>query len=624
MTKMSANETAIAGVFPQPNEEQWRKLVDKALKGGSFDSLVSKTYDGVAIAPLYARATTESPRALRKTPGRWSILARVDLADSDAANKLALEDLEGGADGLHIVFAGAQGAYGAGLTDDSDETIAHLLANIRLDYGVPVLIEASPRAPNAASAIMRYVDSHHIEPSITRISFGLDPLGLQALHGFAPAPWSDGAKTFAEAAKTIAKAGFANGAVVADARVIHAAGGSETQELAFALSAGVSYLRALTDNGLDIETARSLIALRFAADADEFLGVAKFRAARRLWARVEEACGLAPKPVLIFAETAWRMMSRRDPWNNILRGTLATFSAAIGGADTITVLPFTQAFGAADGFARRLARDTQLVLQDESHIDVVDDPTSGAGGFEALTQEICERAWTAFQEIEAEGGLAAALEKGGFQGRVAATAGERAKKVARSREKVIGANEFPDIHEKALDVAAPYDASRLGADAPAGALKSAPLAPRRLAEPFERLRDNSDAFAQKTGDRPKVFLANLGSVAAFTARANYAKNFFEAGGIEAVFGPETESAAGMVDAFRASGAKLACLCSSDKIYADAAEPAAAALKAAGAKLYSAGRPGEIEQKLRNAGVTEFIYVGCDMYDVLQRALEEAK
>ncbi len=621
---MSANETAIAGVFPQPNEEQWRKLVDKALKGGSFDKLVSKTYDGVAIAPLYTRAANQAPRALRKTPGRWSILGRVDLADADAANKFALEDLEGGADGLHIVFAGAQGAYGAGLTSDSDETIAHLLASVRLDYGVPVLVEASPRAPNAPAAIMRYVDSRHIEPSITRISFGLDPLGLQALHGFAPAHWSEGAKTFAAAVKAIAKAGFSNGVVVADARLVHAAGGSEAQELAFVLAAAVAYLRVLTDNGLDIETARSLIALRFAADADEFMGVAKFRAARRLWARVEEACGLAPKPALIFAETAWRMMSRRDPWNNILRGTLATFSAAIGGADTVTVLPFTQPFGAADGFARRLARDTQLVLQDESHIDVVNDPTSGAGGFEALTQDLCERAWAAFQEIEAEGGLPAALEKGSFQGRVAATAGERAKRIARAKEKVIGGNEFPDIHEKTLDVAAPYDASRLSADAPAGALTSASLAPRRLSEPFERLRDESDAYAEKTGKRPKVFLANLDSVAAFTARANYAKNFFEAGGVEAVFGPEAESTAEIVAAFGASGAKLACLCSSDKIYAEAAEPAATALRAAGAKLYSAGRPGEMEQKLRNVGVTEFIYVGCDMHDVLQRALEEAK
>jgi methylmalonyl-CoA mutase len=621
---MSANETAIAGVFPQPTEDQWRKLVEKALKGGSFDQLVSKTYDGVALAPLYPRAEAAGPRALRKTPGRWSILGRVDLADADAANRLALEDLEGGADGLHIVFAGAQGAYGGGLTSDADATIAHLLENIRLDYGIPVVVEASPRATGAAAAIMRYVDSHHIEPSITRISLGLDPLGLQALHGFAPEPWRAGAKTFAETAKTFAKAGFVNGAVVADARVVHAAGGSETHELAFALSAAVAYLRALTDNGLDIETARSLIAFRFAADADEFLGVAKFRAARRLWARVEAACGLAPKPALVFAESAWRMMSRRDPWNNILRGTLATFSAAIGGADTITVLPFTQALGAPDGFAHRLARDTQLVLQDESHIDAVDDPTSGAGGFETLTQEICERAWSAFQAIEAEGGLPAALEKGSFQGLVAQTAGERAKRIARAREKIIGANEFPDIHEKALETLAPFDESRQRAEAPAGALKTAPLSPRRLSEPFERLRDESDAAAAKTGKRPRVFLANLGSVAAFTARANFAKNFFEAGGVEAIFGPEANSADEILAAYRDSGAKLACLCASDRIYAESAAPVATALKGAGATLYSAGRPGEMEAALRGAGVADFIFVGCDMYDVLERALKEAK
>jgi len=621
---MTAHETAIAGVFPQPAEEQWRKLVDKALKGASFDTLVSRTYDGVALAPLYARATTAGPRALRRTPGRWAILGRVDLAEADAANRLAVEDLEGGADGLQIVFAGAQGAYGGGLTSDSDETIAHLLANIRLDYGVPVLVEASPRAPNAATAIMRFIDGQHIDPSITRVSLGYDPLGLQALHGFAPAPWPEESRTFAAAARTAARAGFVSGAVVADARVIHAAGGTETQELAFALSAAVAYLRAMTEGSLDIETARSLVGFRLAADADEFLGVAKFRALRRLWARVEEACGLAPKPALIFAETAWRMMSRRDPWNNILRGTLATFSAAIGGADTITVLPFTQALGAPDGFAHRLARDTQLVLQDESHIDVVDDPTSGAGGFEQLTQELCERAWTAFQQIESEGGLAASLEKGTFQGRVAEFAGERAKKIARAREKVIGANEFPDIHEKALDVLAPFNASRDAAAAPAGALRTAPLAPHRLPEPFERLRDASDAHAAKTGARPRVFLANLGPVAAFTARANFAKNFFEAGGIEAVFGPETESTAEIARAYRESRAKLACLCSSDRIYGDMAEPVAIALKGAGAKLYLAGRPGEQEETLRRSGVSEFVYMGCDMFDVLQRALEEAK
>lgn len=619
---MTAQETALAGVFPQPTEDQWRKLVDRALKGGSFDTLVSKTYDGATLKPLYDRVATPGPRALRNTPGRWAVLSRVDLNDVEAANRLALQDLEGGVDGLHVVYAGSQGAYGAGLTDNGDAAVAKLFENVRFDYGIPVTIETAPNSP--APALLRLLDKLHIDPSVTRVSLGFDPLGAQALHGFAPSNWASLSKEFAGAVAGAAKAGFTYGAAVADARVVHAAGGAETQELAFALAAAVAYLRALTDAGMDADAARSAIAFRFAADADEFMTVAKLRAARRLWARVEEACGLAPKPALIFAETGWRMMSRRDPWNNILRGTLAAFSAAVGGADCITVLPFTQPLGAPDEFARRIARDTQLVLQDESHIHAVDDPVSGAGGFEALTDALCHSAWAAFQEIEKQGGLPGALEKGTFQGEIAEAAALRAKNVARGKEPIIGANQFPDINEKLLDVLAPYDAARSAVAAPEGAIKTAPLAPRRLAEPFERLRDASDAAFAASGQRPRVFLATLGPVAAFTARANFAKNFFEAGGIEAVFGPETESAAGMATAFRESGAKLACLCSSDRVYGDVAEPTAAALKGAGATLYLAGRPGELEERLRAAGVGEFIYMGCDMFDVLQRALEGAK
>ena len=621
---MTLRDTALAGVFPPANEDQWRKTVERALKGAPFDKLVSKTYDGTPIAPLYSRARAPGPRALRKTPGRWAILARVDLADEDAANRLALKDLEGGADGLHLVFAGAQGAYGAGLTRDDDESIAHIFEKVRLDYAIPVVVETSPRAPNAAPSIIRWLDRNHIDPSVTRVSFGFDPLGAQALHGFLPAPWRECAKGFAEEVGRVARAGFLHGTVVADARVIHAAGGAEAQELGFALAAGLAYLRALTDNGLDVETARRLLCFRLAADADELLGVAKFRALRRLWARVEEACGLAPAPAMVHAETAWRMMTRRDPWNNLLRATLGVFSAAVGGADAITVLPFTQALGAPDAFARRLARDTQLVLQDESHIHVVDDPTNGAGGFEALTEELCEAAWKMFQEIEAQGGLARALEAGTFQARVAETAGQRARNFARAKEKLTGINEFPHIDEAPLAVIAPFDASRLCAEPPQNAPRSAPLAPRRLAEPFERLRELSDARLAETGQRPRVFLANLGSVAAFTARANFAKNFFEAGGIEAVFGEETDDAARMIAAYRDSNAKLACLCSTDRIYCDAAETVAIALKGAGAKVYLAGRPGEMEAPLRKAGVGEFVFAGCDMFDVLQRAFEEAR
>ncbi len=621
---MTLQDRALAGVFPQATEETWRKAVDRALKGASFEKLISKTYDGAQIAPLYPRAEAPGPRALRKTPGRWGVLARADLADAEAANRLAIEDLEGGADGLHLVFAGAQGAYGAGLLEDGDDFIARLFQNVRLDYAIPVAVEYSPRAPNAAGAIMRLVDKAHIEPSITRISFGYDPLGAQALHGFLPGPWRDYAKTFAEQVKSAAKAGFTHGTVAADARVVHAAGGAEAQELGFALAGALAYLRALADAGLDLDAARDALLFRVAADADEFATVAKLRALRRLWARVEEACGLAPKPALIHAETAWRMVSRRDPWNNLLRATLATFSAAIGGADAVTVLPCTQALGAPDAFARRLARDTQLVLQDESHVHVVDDPTNGAGGFEALTEELCARAWDAFQKIEAEGGLAASLEKGAVQARVLETAAQRAKNIARAKDKITGANEFPNIHEAPLDVLAAYDAARDAAAPGAGALRSAPRPSHRLSEPFEKLRDLSDAHLAATGARPRAFLANLGSVAAFTARAKFAQNFFEAGGIEAIFGAESDDVTKIIADYRASGAKLACLCSSDMIYSDAAETVALALAGAGAKVYLAGRPGELEEKLRGAGVGDFIYVGCDMLDVLTRAFEAAK
>ncbi len=621
---MTLRDQPLAAVFPQANEDQWRKSVERALKGGSFEKLVTKTYGGLDIAPLYSQAKQPGSRALRQNPARWAVLARVDLSDPEAANKQALEDLESGASGLHLVFPGSQGAYGTALVDDSEAALAQILDKVRLDYGVPVMIEDSPRARKVAEAIMRLLDRNHIEPSITSVSFGFDPLGVQARHGFANAPWSEERKLFAERVKRAAGAGFTRGAVAADARAIHAAGGTEAQELGFVLSAGLAYLRALADAGLDAGAARSLLLFRLAADADEFLVIAKFRALRRLWARVEESCGLQPAPALIHAETAWRMMTRSDPWNNLLRATIAVFSAAIGGADAITVLPFTQALGAPDAFARRLARDTQLVLQDESYIHVVDDPASGAGGFEALTDSLCDRGWAVFQEIEADGGLPEALEKGGFQAKVAESFGQRAKNAARAKDKITGSNEFPNLGETQLSVVAPFSSAAGDCAIPHGARKSPLLAPRRASEPFERLRDISDARLAATGARPRVFLANLGPVAAFTARANFAKNFFEAGGVEAVFGPESENSAEIVDAFRQSHAKLACICSSDRIYFDAAIPVALALNGAGARLYLAGRPGEMQEEFRKAGISKFIFAGCDMFDMLRDIIEETQ
>ena len=209
---------------------------------------------------------------------------------------------------------------------------------------------------------------------------------------------------------------------VADGRVIHNAGGSEAQELAFALAVAVEYMRALEAGGVKLDDARRMIFFRMAADADQFLTIAKFRALRKLWARVEEACGLAPAPAFISAETAWRMMTKRDPYVNMLRATVAAFSAGLGGADSVTVLPYTAALGLPDAFARRIARNTQLVLIEEANVHRVADAGAGSGAIESITQELCAAAWRLFQGIEAAGGAAEALASGYIQRAVRAYA----------------------------------------------------------------------------------------------------------------------------------------------------------------------------------------------------------
>src|SRR5208282_2626246 len=275
-------------------------------------------------------------------------------------------------------------------------------------------------------------------------------------------------------------------------------------------------------------------------------------------------------------------------------------------------------------FARRIARNTQLVLLEESNLSRVADPAAGSGALEALTQALCTAAWSLFREIEKSGGVWSALETGLIQRHVAAVRAERQKAVARRTDILTGTNEFPNIHEitpAVLDVAQPppFPPPQAGEGREGAAAVTAAALPRiRLAEPFEHLRDASDRIFAQTGARPKIFLAMLGSPVGFTARANFAKNFFEAGGIEAVSSEGDTSP--LAAAFKASGAALACLCASDKTYENEAEAATAALQTAGARhIYLAGRPGAREAALRAAGVQSFIDEGCDALATLEAA-----
>jgi methylmalonyl-CoA mutase len=309
-------------------------------------------------------------------------------------------------------------------------------------------------------------------------------------------------------------------------------------------------------------------------------------------------------------------MTQRDPYVNLLRMTIAVTAAGVGGADSITVLPHTAALGLPDAFARRVARNMQLILLEESNLAKVSDPAAGSGAIEDLTGKLCAAAWSQFQEIEAAGGAWAALERGLVQKNVAMVRAERQKAAAHRKDALTGTSDFPNLDEKAaavLDVAPVVTPKE---DAAAVTIEALPRI--RLAEPFEALRDASDRALTKTGARPKVFLANLGKLSEFSARAMFAKNFYEASGIEALSNDGFKEVA-MIAAFKASGAKLACLCSSDKVYEKEAAEAAKALTAADATVHLAGRPGENEANLRQAGVKSFVFMGCNVVSTLQAA-----
>ena len=613
----ATDDLRLAADFAPAAYDDWRRLVDGVLKGAPFEKLVGETYDGLKIEPIYPRARGAAPIAGRAAAGPWQIMQRIDHPDAAMANAQALHDLENGATGLTLVFAGANGAYGLGL-EPTAEAVEKVLDRVFIDAGIAIELQIGPQSRTAAIHVAEYVKRKGLAPAACDIRFGLDPIGACAVWGSSPYAWPEIVPTLTSGIKGLAGIGFKGPFVPADGRVIHDAGGSEAQELAFVVATGVAYLRALEGSGVALEDAQSMIYARLSADAYQFLTMAKFRALRLLWARVEQSCGLTPKPLFIAADTAWRMLTQRDASVNMLRATMATFSAGLGGANAITILPHTLALGLPDPFARRVARNTQLVLLEESNLAKVSDPAAGSGGIETLTQQLCGAAWLLFQEIEKAGGVFASLEQSLIQRKVAATRSVREANITRRKEVLTGATEFPNLHEAAVTVLnakpvalAPYGEAKFKFDA---------LPPMRLAAPFERLRDRSDQILKDTGARPKVFLANLGAPADFTARAAFAKSFFETGGIEAVDTEGFTDPAALSAAFKASGAMLACLCSSDRIYAQQAAAAAKALQAADAKhIYLAGRPGEQEAALRAAGVDDFIFAGGDALTTLQEA-----
>ena len=598
---MSAENLTLASEFAPATREQWLTLVDAVLKGASFDKLVTQTYDGVAIQPLYTGETAVDDGVPGAAPfvrgsrvtgrfGGWDVRQYHADPDAVATNDAIVADLERGVTSIWLRVG--NGGIPVGDLDRA-------LDGVYLDLA-PIVLDIGSDATRAVDALEARWAAGGVPPSAALGNLGLDPTnGHISL--------DDAARIARRVSRTYANVR----SLVVDGSAINARGGSDVDELGCALAIGAAYLRVLTDervpagDPLAIDDALGQIEFRLAATNDQFSTMAKMRAARRLWARVAEVCGASTRASAMqqHAVTSRAMLTQRDPWVNILRATVACFGAGVGGADSITVLPFDDAIGLPDGFARRLARNTQAVLINEANVARVIDPGGGSWYIESLTDDFARAAWAWFQQIEAAGGWDAAVAAGLVASRVDRTRDARAANIARRRQLITGVTEFPDIGE--ARVARP---------------KPSATQVERYAAPFEALRDRSDAAAD-AGARPVVLLANVGPLAGYAARSAFAKNFFEIAGI-AVPGTDALDAPSAADALVASGATHVVICSSDKMYETQAVSVAQALRAAGAKrIYLAGNPGDNRDRYVAAGVDEFIYVGCDALGALLRALE---
>ncbi|MCK0175183.1 MULTISPECIES: methylmalonyl-CoA mutase small subunit [Mycobacteriaceae] len=557
--------TAVAGVLAKSTRRDPADLPPEPER-----LLDAPTYEGFPVRPLYTAldALPESPLpgrwpfvrggdALRDVIAGWKVAESFPAANtgSDGANGDVLLALTEGVSALVLRVGGNGGVAAADL--------GRLLDGVFVDL-VPVQLDAGADFTAAADAMLELLSALDDEQrSRLSVDLGADP--LTAPLSEKPAP------EIAEVVATAARVGSFDGhvrTITVDGAALHNLGAGASWELAGAVAAGVSYLRLLTESGLSSADALRQISFRLAADDDQFMTIAKLRALRLLWARVAEVVG-APDAgaATVHVVSSLAMMAQRDPWVNMLRTTLAAFSAGVGGADTVLVHPFDVAIpdgypGTSRSFARRIARNTQLLLLEESHIGRVLDPAAGSWFVEDLTAQVADQAWTLFQEIESRGGFAEARDH--VAERVAEVSAQRRDDIAHRRTALTGVNEYPNLGEEPL---------------PAG---EALTAVARYAAGFEELRDRSDAYLARTGARPTALLLPLGPLAEHNIRATFAANLLASGGIAAVNpGPlDAESVAGAVKALDSAPA-VAVVCGTDARYAGEAAAVVAAAHAAG-------------------------------------------
>ena len=630
--------------------QEWLSSVKKVLKDKEFEILNTDTLEQVKIEPLYADNLKTNPIIGRKQGTPWHVVQRVDSGSVGSINQeLKLAKL-GGCNYFDLVLPDAPVAYSRGIQLNRIDDLEQLFTGIDITELVIRITGGLDTLPLTA-AILHYADkvgtqtgNLSIEQSfdLTLSKFGCVSreealLRMQYLSG----QWN-----------SLEEKSNCNKFLATDARIWHNAGANNVVELALCVSQFVETLRLSENNEIGPEKILENITVVLAAGVNQFANIAKFRSIRILLNSVLEHCKINPIPIPIHTESSWRMMSIHDPWVNLLRTTIACFSAGIGGADSITILPYSYVLG-NNSLANRLARNTQRILLEESNLAVVSDPAAGSGIIEELTQQYCDQAWEMFQKIEQLGGLFEANKTGFIHEVIKINEKHRSEDIETAHLKLTGVNSFPNISEEPpeIEVISPPIEGELDSSfqnvsensndwyvkiaekiAETGIIPAnfetfeALTAERqitlsRLSQPFEELRLKAEQLTAN-GHKPEIFIAGLGSPAQFTKSITFAKSFFESAGIASTGNHITQSPTELIDSIKKSKSSLICLGSNKEGFDEFGSELAKALKEINInKIYIVKQHSELLEYMFNFANLEFIYQGCNMITILNNALE---
>ncbi len=595
------------GVFNKVNDQIWREAATSSLGGKNVDKLSKLTYDNIEIEPLYHASIKRDQAKLPN--GAWQINQPINHPDINIANQQIQQDLEQGVNALSLFSNQSLNAHQFGVNINS-VNIKKIFKNIYLN-----MINLRIESGLDEFEIAKLVENHYIEQDYfsksTQLSLGIDPIGKLAQYG----GWQNDVSTIKSKTQAALKGFQANHILRIDGRIAHQAGASEAQELSFILGAALTYLKWADEAKIDLNIAAKKIEICLSTTQNQFMSIAKIRAVRQLWAELLEGLGIELHDAFIFAESSFRMVSKRDPWVNILRSTVACLSAGLGGANQIALLPISAALGLAPSFDRRIARHIQTILIEESHLADICDPSKGSAYVETLTDSLVKKSWQVFQTCEKSGGLLENLINGNIQSDIAKTTTKRLAQLTTRQQAITGTSEFPNLTEDDYKCTKAPEVGILHAEF---AIKVTALKPIRDAEIFESLRDKSDRILKIKGTRPSILIAKIGSAKDYLGRSTFAQNFFEVGGITALDAEGGVDMVAIINDFKASGSNYAIIASSDAHYQKHAVELAQLLKQNGAKhLYLAGNPpADAKTAYQKAGIDEFVHVKTDLVQSL--------